>query len=196
MKTFLLASTNTNKINEIEYIFKSNGFIANIKTLKDFPLQKEPEEDGMTFKENAIIKCKYYYQLFNVPCISEDSGICIKYFNNMPGVYSKRFLENFNNEDKNNFIIKMMENSSDRSASFHDVVCYIDEKGQIHTFEGVVNGEISLKQSGNEGFGYDPIFYISSENKTTAELGSVYKCNNSHRAIAIKKLIEYIKNEK
>ena len=195
MKTLFVGTSNSHKVKEIENIFRLNGIEVDIKTPKDFNDESDPLEDGLSFEENAIIKTKFYYDKYKIPCIGEDSGICIEYLNNEPGIHSKRFLGYLNDYDKNEYILNLMQGISNRKATFHDVVCYIDFNGNIHTFEGINHGEISLEQRGNEGFGYDPIFYIPSLNKTEAELGQEYKDRNSHRALAFRKLIEYIKNE-
>jgi len=190
-----IATSNKHKIQEIEGIFKKNSIDLKITCPSDFGDLSEPIEDGFSFEENAIIKAKYFYDKYHIPCIAEDSGITIDYLNNLPGIHSKRFLNQLNDYDKNEYILSMMKNIKNRKATFHNVVCFIDSKDSIHTFEGLNEGEISLIQKGFEGFGYDPIFLIPSMGKTEAELGNDYKNQNSHRAKAFGKLIEYLKNE-
>ena len=197
MKSIFIGTGNQNKIEEIREIFKKNDIEVDIKSPKDFDDDSNPIEDGFSFEENAIIKAKYYYEKYHCACLAEDSGITIEYLNNLPGIHSKRMLNQLNDSEKNEYILQIMKNVKNRKAQFHDVVCYIDENGNIHTFEGINNGEISLIQKGEHGFGYDPIFLIPKYNMTEAELGDDYKNENSHRAIAFKKFIEYIKeNEK
>lgn len=195
MKTILLGTTNKHKVSEIQTIFKNNGLDIDITIPLDYGFTDEPIEDGNSFEENAIIKAKFYYEHLHMPCLCEDSGICIEYFNNYPGIYSKRFMSNLNDHDKNDYVLKLMNNVSNRKASFHDVACYIDDRGSEHIFEGINFGEIALKQEGDKGFGYDPIFYIPQYNKTEAQLGEDYKNEYSHRALAIKKFINYVKEE-
>lgn len=190
-----IGTNNLNKLKEIKDIFLIQNFNVEIVTPKELDINDEPIEDGNTFEENAIIKAKFYYEKCKLPCISEDSGICIEQLNNFPGIYSKRFLEDFDNYSKNENIISLMKNVKNRKATFHDVICYIDSNGKSHIFEGINYGEISETQKGNEGFGYDPIFYIPEYNKTEAELGNDYKNRYSHRALAFTKLINYLKNE-
>lgn len=197
MKSIFIGTGNQNKIEEIREIFKKNDIEVDIKSPKDFNDDFDPIEDGFSFEENAIIKAKYYYEKYHCACLAEDSGITIEYLNNLPGIHSKRMLNQLNDSEKNEYILQIMKNVKNRKAQFHDVVCYIDENGNIHTFEGINYGEISLMQKGEHGFGYDPIFLIPKYNMTEAELGDDYKNENSHRAIAFKKFIEYIKeNEK
>lgn len=197
MKELFVGSGNINKIKEIDTILKDNGFNIDLKCPKDFCLSEEPLEDGFSFKDNAIIKAEYYYQKLKMPVLSEDSGIMIEYFNNLPGIHSKRFLNGLSNSETNEQVLDLMRNVKNRNAKFQTVICFIDDNGRIYLFEGINEGEISYKQLGSEGFGYDPIFYIPSEDKTEAELGLEYKNKNSHRAKALKKFIEYLKeNEK
>lgn len=193
MKTLFIGTGNQNKIKEIKEIFSNNNFDIEIKTPKDFNDTEEPIENGFSFKENAIIKAKYYYDKYKIPCLGEDSGITIDYLNGLPGIHSKRFLPDLNVCQTNDYIISLLKDVKNRKATFHAVICYIDEKGKINIFEGLNDGEIAFKQAGSEGFGYDPIFYIPSEGKTEAELGNEYKSLNGHRAKAFEKFINYIK---
>lgn len=195
MKTLFVGSNNLNKITEIKEICKKNGIELNIKCPKDFNDDSNPIEDGISFEENAYIKAKYYYDRYRMPCIAEDSGICIEYLNNLPCIHSKRFMSQLNDRDKNEYVLKLMDGIKNRKAVFHTVICYIDLNGKSHFFYGTNEGEISLKQAGEEGFGYDPIFYIPSEGKTEAELGNDYKNEHSHRAKAFRELIKYFINE-
>lgn len=193
MKSLFIGTSNLHKIEEIKIIFKKNDIDIDIKSPRDFNDDSDPIEDGFSFEENAIIKAKYYYDKYHIPCLAEDSGITISYLNDLPGIHSKRILNQLNDSKKNEYILQIMKNVKNRRAIFHDVVCYIDQNGNLHTFEGLNEGEISLQQKGNEGFGYDPIFLIPELHKTEAELGDDYKNEHSHRAIAFKKFIEYIK---
>lgn len=193
MKSLFIGTSNLHKIEEIKIIFKKNSIDIDIKSPRDFNDDSDPIEDGFSFEENAIIKAKYYYDKYHIPCLAEDSGITISYLNDLPGIHSKRILNQLNDSQKNEYILQIMKNVKNRRAIFHDVVCYIDQNGNLHTFEGLNEGEISLQQKGNEGFGYDPIFLIPELHKTEAELGEDYKNEHSHRAIAFKKFIEYIK---
>ena len=197
IKKLFVGSNNQNKINEIKEIFKLNSFDIEIICPKNFNDNNEPIEDGLSFKENSYIKAKHYYDLYRMPCIGEDSGITIDYFNGFPGIHSKRFLGTLSDYEKNEYILKLMKDVKTRKASFHTCICYIDNDGNDYYFEGINNGEISLKQSGDEGFGYDPIFLIPEYNKTEAELGLAYKNKNSHRSKALNKFIQFLnENEK
>ena len=91
LKKVFIASNNKHKISEIKDIFKINNFNIELLCPSDFNCNDEPIEDGLTFEENAIIKAKYYYDLFKIPTVAEDAGLCIDYFGGKPGIYSKRF---------------------------------------------------------------------------------------------------------
>lgn len=193
MKDLFVGTSNINKIDEIKDIFYKNNIEINIISPIEYNDDSTIVEDGFSFKENAEIKAKFYHDKYNKPCLSEDSGICIEYLNGNPGIHSARFLGDMNVKETNQYVLKIMEGVKNRKASFHAVICYIDEKGETHFFEGINEGEISYEQKGDYGFGYDPIFFIPDENKTEAELGKDYKDINGHRAKAFKKFIEYLK---
>lgn len=196
MKKLFIATGNKNKVYEFNLIFKEFNLDVELVCPSDFNDYSEPVEDGNSYEENAIIKAKYYFDKYHLPTIADDSGMNIKFLNEFPGIYSARFMKSYSYSEKNDAIIKIMEDAPYRDAKFVCVIAYIDEKGEVHTFEGINNGTIAYKQAGNEGFGYDPLFVIPEFNKTEAELGFAYKNKYSHRALACKKFVEYfIENE-
>lgn len=197
MKKLFIATGNENKLYEFDLIFKEFGLDIEIVSPKDFNDNSDPVEDGKTFEENAIIKAKYFYNKYHLPTIADDSGICVEFLNNFPGIYSARFMKTHSYEEKCEALITVLQDAPNRNASFNAVIAYIDENGDIHTFEGINKGTIAYKCAGNEGFGYDPIFVIPKYNKTEAELGLAYKNRYSHRALATQKFVQYLKeNEK
>lgn len=196
MKELFVGTSNLHKIEEIEDIFKRNNIDVKILSPKDFNDNSNIIEDGFSFAENAEIKAKFYYDKYQKACLAEDSGICIEYLNNEPGIHSARFMPDLDVCQTNEYVLKLMKDVKNRKASFHAVICYIDDSGHSHFFEGINYGEISYEQKGSLGFGYDPIFYIPSLGKTEAELGKDYKDIYGHRAKAFQKFIEYLKNEK
>lgn len=195
MKKLFIASNNKNKIAEIKDIINKNGLSFEILSPNSFNDNEEPEENGNSFKENAFIKASFYLNKYHIPCIADDSGICIDYLGGKPGIHSARFLNNLDYIQKNLYILDLMKYVKNRGAQFVDCICYIDQNGKERYYEGINYGQIATKASGNEGFGYDPIFLIPQYNKTEAELGQKYKNDFSHRAIALKKWIEDIKND-
>lgn len=192
MKLFI-ASNNKHKIEEIKDIFDKNFLEVEIFSPSSFDDHDEPIEDGLSFEENALIKARYFYDKYHLPTIGEDSGICIDYFNGKPGIYSKRFLGQFDDPTKNEKILELMKDVKNRKARFVTALAFIDENNSEFIFNGINEGEIALEAKGSEGFGYDPIFLIPQFNKTEAELGLNYKGEFSHRARALKEFIKYVK---
>lgn len=194
MNKLFVATSNQNKIFEFKKIFDENKIDVELVSPKDFNDTSDPIEDGNTFEENAIIKAKFYYDKYKLPTIADDSGMCIDFFNGFPGIYSARFMNKYSYHEKNELIIKALDGIDNRKATFNCVVAYIDINGNINSFEGINEGTIAYKETGSEGFGYDPIFIIPEFNKTEAELGYAYKNKYSHRAKALNKFIEFYKN--
>lgn len=192
MNELLVATNNAHKLSEIKDIFNSLNFNVNLKSPSDFNDHTEPLEDGLNFKENAYIKAKYYFDKYHIPTIADDSGICIKYFNNYPGVHSSRFLNSSSYHDRNEKILELMKNVKDRTCVFNCCLCYIDNNGKEQYFNSTLEGEISLEQKGEYGFGYDPIFYLKEFNKTNAELTNYGKNKISHRYKVLKEFVNEI----
>ncbi len=193
MKQLLFFSNNKNKIIEIKKIF--NKFDIKLLSLSDVKLTDEPEENGKSFEENAKIKSNYGFNKTGVPCFADDSGICIESLNWKPGIFSKRFLKNFQtNEDCFNRIIKNMENSGKKKAYFKTSISLTSSNNHHIIFNGKIDGKISSNIRGVFGFGYDPIFIPNNFNKTFAELSIKEKNEISHRSIAIMKLLNFVIN--
>lgn len=189
MKELLVATNNNHKLEEMKEIFNSLSFDVKLISPKDFNDHTEPIEDGLTFKDNAYIKAKYYYDKYHLPTIADDSGIYIKYFNNYPGVHSSRFLKTNDNNERNLKILDLMKNVKDRECIFNCWLCFIDDKGNVKYYSGTLEGEISKEAKGDFGFGYDPIFFLKEYNKTNAELTNYGKNKISHRFKVLKDFV-------
>ena len=190
----ILASNNKNKLNEIKN--KLSEFGIDVISQKEAGYDIEVEETGKTFAENAILKAEAIYKLSGKPVISDDSGLEIDALNGEPGVYSARYAgENATNEEKYNKVLKLLEHVEDnkRSARFKSVICYIDESGEKHLFEGCCEGSIAKSPKGNNGFGYDPIFLVGE--KSFAEISQEEKNKISHRGKAIEALVDYFRKK-
>ena len=193
MKQILFFSNNKNKLIEIKKIFSK--FNLKLLSLKDVNISDEPEEDGITFEENAKIKSDYGFNKTGLPCFADDSGICIESLNWKPGVHSKRFIHKFKNEkDCFRHIIKRVEVSGKEKAYFKTSINLSIDKNYNVVFNGTVEGKISSQSKGDFGFGYDPIFIPNSFNKTFAELSTKEKNRLSHRSIAVTKLVNFLVN--
>lgn len=187
MKKILFATTNKNKLREAGEILSEQGY--EILSLKDVGVDLDVVEDGKTFEENAIIKAKAYSKAAGMPVLADDSGLEVDYLDKAPGIYSARFLgEDTSYEVKNQYIIEKLANAkgSERSARFICAVCLAMPDGKYVTAIGKVEGEIAHKPAGENGFGYDPIFYVPEYGKTTAELSSEKKNEISHRGNALR----------
>lgn len=191
MKTIILASNNKNKLKEITEKVKELDF--KIISQSEAGYDIEVEETGKTFEENAILKAEAIYKISNMPVIAEDSGLEIDSLNGEPGVYTKRYAgENATSQDKIEKVLKLMENveESKRTARFRCVICYIDEKGEKHIFDGSCEGKITYEPYGTDGFAYDPIFLYDT--RTFAQMTSEEKNKISHRGKAVNELVEYL----
>lgn len=191
MKELIFASSNKGKIKEVKEIFSNSDY--NIISLLDLNFDKEIEETGVTFEENALIKAEEIFNIYKRPVISDDSGLSVEILNGSPGVYSKRFAgENSNDENNiNKLLNELIKFNPPYKAKFICSAVYKDElKTEIAI--GEFHGEITFYRKGNNGFGYDPIFIPNGYSKTLAELTNEEKNKISHRAIAFKNLKELI----
>lgn len=193
MKTLIAASNNANKIHEIKAILSDLDYI--ILSLKDAGIDIDPEENGSTFEENALIKARdaSKYTMFDV--IADDSGLEVDCMNGLPGVMSKRFAgENSSDKDNNLYLIEKLKtfNLKKFNARFICTIAYIDNKGNELIFKGTCDGEIITKAMGSNGFGYDPFFYIPKYKKTFAQLTDEEKNAISHRGNALRALKKYL----
>ena len=184
----ILATHNLDKCKELQKSFKDTNI--KIYTLKDFPEIDDIIEDGHTLKENAFIKSRLVYHLTNIPTVSDDTGLFVKSLNGDPGVFSARYAgENCSYTDNVNKLLIEMKNvaPSLREATFKTVVTYVSKDLEL-VAEGSVKGSITEKPKGNQGFGYDPIFYVPELQKTFAEMDIDEKQKISHRSRAIDNL--------
>ncbi len=194
MKKIIFATSNEGKMREIREILKDLDI--ELFSLKDAGLDLEIEENGITFEENAIIKAKYVMELTGEMVLADDSGLEVDYMDKAPGVYSARFLgENTSYDIKNQYIIDQLMNAKEeeRSARFVCVIAFALPNGEIITRRADIEGLIAKEITGAHGFGYDPIFFLSEYNCTTAQLTSEQKNAISHRGKALSAMKEEIK---
>jgi XTP/dITP diphosphohydrolase len=185
----IFASHNKNKVKEIAAILPKNFELVG---LDDLNYTEEIDETGATLEENALIKAKHIYEIFNLNCFADDSGLEVETLNNEPGVYSARYAGIEKNDDANmNKLLENLSHKENRKARFRTVIALILD-GKEYLFEGIVNGKIINEKRGEKGFGYDPIFVPNGFEKTFAELPSEEKNQISHRALATNKLIGFL----
>lgn len=185
----IFATGNQNKLLEINKIIPNN---VKIISLKDLKFSDDIPENENTIEGNAIYKAKYIYNKFNTNVFSDDTGLEVEALNGEPGVYSARYAgEACDSNDNINKLLKKLKKKKNRNARFKTIIALII-KNKIHTFEGIINGEILKNQIGENGFGYDSIFRPAGYSKSFAELSMNEKNIISHRSLAIKKLINFI----
>ena len=193
MDKIVFATANEGKVKEIKEILKD--FPIEVVSMKEMGITADIEEDGTTFEENSLIKARAISKLTGLPALADDSGLEVDYLNGEPGIYSARYLGRDTDYDyKNNYIINKLSEAQDkeRSARFVCVISLVLPDGREFVERGVVEGLIGYEQKGENGFGYDPIFYLPEYSKTSAELSPEEKNKISHRGKALsamKKLI-------
>lgn len=189
----VFASNNTNKIKEIQSIL--NGSIQ-LLSLDEIGCHEEIPETADTIEGNAILKANYVTEKFGYDCFADDTGLEVTALDGEPGVYSARYAgEQRNADDNMNKLLNALKDKSDRSAQFKTVIA-LNLNGQQHLFTGIAKGEITLNKTGNQGFGYDPIFQPENYTETFAELPLETKNKIGHRGKATQQLIDFLNTAK
>lgn len=192
MRTLIFASNNAHKLSEIRNLLEN---MVEIQSLKDINLEGDIPETSDTLEGNATQKAEWIYNRIGQDCFADDTGLEVEALDGAPGVYSARYAgEGCSFADNVNKLLKAMDGQTNRKARFRTVICFI-ENGEKHYFEGIVNGTIIEKGSGNMGFGYDPIFVPDGYDISFAEMPLDEKNKISHRGLATQKLVEYLKNK-
>ncbi|MBJ7556060.1 RdgB/HAM1 family non-canonical purine NTP pyrophosphatase [Marinomonas spartinae] len=190
-QTIVLASNNTGKIKEFNDLLSHVGF--DVKPQSEFNVQ-DADETGLSFIENAILKARHACVHTGLPALADDSGIEVDYLKGAPGIYSARFAGDHGNSEANNaLLLKKLEGVPDfeRTARFHCVLAYLRHKDDPTplVFHGIWEGRIVTDPEGQEGFGYDPLFYVPECGCSAASLPRDIKNQISHRAKALKQLL-------
>lgn len=191
-RQIVLATHNPNKLREFQHLFQDTPF--DILSLKDINFNEEIIEDGETFQDNALIKARIVAKYSALPVIADDSGLSINALNGFPGVQSARFMETSRYKEKNEAIIAMLKEYSDKSAKFVAAIALVGFEQFPQVFVGEVKGVIIEESRGESGFGYDPIFFYPALGKTFGELSVEEKEKISHRGKASALLLDYLKN--
>lgn len=195
----IMATGNQNKVREIREML--DGSSLTILSLKDAGIEVDIDENGTTFEENAVIKAETIRDLTGQMVLADDSGLMIDAMDGAPGVYSSRFMgEDTSYDIKNAAILKEMEEipEEERGARF---VCAMalafpekdGVKKETQVFRGVFEGRIAYEIAGENGFGYDPIFFVPEENMTSAEMSPEAKNKVSHRGKALQQVVSALK---
>ena len=193
-RKIIVATGNEGKMNEIRQILGNENI--KFSSLKDEDLQDvEIIENGKTFEENAIIKAKTVMEATGSLVLADDSGLEVDYLNKEPGVYSARYMgENTSYRIKNQIILDRLHGVPDivRSARFVCVIAAAFPDGRVETRRATIEGRIAQEPAGENGFGYDPIFYLPEKGKTTAQLSAEEKNEISHRGKALRQIKEIL----
>ena len=191
----VLASKNKHKLVEISKITEKFGFELVLQS--QLGVDIDVEETGTTFEENSLIKAKAVMEATGLPAIADDSGIAVDALNGEPGIYSARygFDESLDDRGRMMLLLKNTEYVPDgqRQAQFVCVITFITPDGAVIQARGEIHGELTREPRGQNGFGYDPIFYYPPLGMTTAELPSEVKNQVSHRGNALRILNEKLK---
>ncbi len=189
----VFATNNPHKLSEIQEILSDKFEIVG---LKDINCSEDIEETADTLEGNALIKARYVYEKYGLYCFADDTGLEVEALDNAPGVHTARYANGISNDTEANMskLLSELKDVENRKAQFRTVIALIDNKGE-HLFEGKVLGSILKEKEGDKGFGYDPIFCPEEYEHSFAVLGSEIKNKISHRARAVRKLIEYLSSE-
>ena len=194
MKKIIFATGNQGKMKEIREIL--SDLDVEVLSLKDAGIEADIVEDGETFEENAVIKARTICQMTGEIVLADDSGLEIDYLNKEPGVYSARYMgEDTSYHIKNGNLISRLEGVPDekRTARFVCAIAAAFPDGTIKTTRGTMEGRIGYKEKGENGFGYDPIFYLPEYECTSAELSMEEKNKISHRGKALRAIKEELR---
>lgn len=188
----IFATSNSNKLKEIKNLLPKEICINDLNSLNFF---EEIPENENSIKKNAEFKANFIHSKYNINVFADDTGLEVRVLNGEPGVYSARYAGEDCNSNKNmEKLLKKLINKKNRKARFKTVIALV-LNNKLHHFEGIVNGTIAHSKKGDKGFGYDPIFIPEGYKKSFAELSLNEKNEISHRSIAVKKLINFIKNQ-
>lgn len=191
MTTLIFATNNQHKVYEIQSLLPSN---IQVITLQQAGIDIDIPEPYNTLQENANTKAKTIFELTNQNCFSEDTGLEIDALHGAPGVHSARYAgEHKNFNDNIEKVLSNLKNIKNRKARFRTVICLIWNKKEYY-FEGICEGKIAEQNSGNEGFGYDPIFIPTGADKSFAAMTMNEKNTFSHRQKAVTQLFTFLQS--
>ncbi|MEE1235131.1 MAG: non-canonical purine NTP diphosphatase [Bacteroidaceae bacterium] len=197
-KLLIMATNNEHKLKEVRQILDYKDIL--IKGLEEVGCYDDIPETADTLEGNALLKARYMYSHYGVDCFADDTGLEVEVLNGQPGVFTARFGQmngygNSHDADANmQCLLDKLQGKENRKARFRTVIALVCE-GNEYIFEGIVEGEILTEKSGQEGFGYDPIFSPEGKGISFAEMSAEEKNQISHRGRAVEKLIAWLKKE-
>ena len=184
MDTYVIATNNGHKLQEIRDILENDR--RKFLSMKEAGIATDPEENGTTFEENALIKARAACKASGLPALADDSGLEVDALNGEPGIYSARYCEG-SDADRVDFLLKKMENIPEgkRGAQFVSAIACVYPDGTEFVVRGICRGEILRKCHGDGGFGYDPVFWVPEEGESFSSMPQERKNALSHRANAL-----------
>ena len=189
----VLASKNKKKLEEMRQILSALG--VEVISEADAGVDVEVEETGTTFEENAALKARAVCKASGLPAIADDSGLCVDALNGAPGVYSARYGgEGLDDVGRYRLLLDNMRGQTDRRCGFVSAICCAFPDGDEITARGECRGTLAYAPKGENGFGYDPIFFIPEKKKTFAELTAGEKHEISHRGKALREFKEKLES--
>lgn len=197
-KLLIMATNNEHKLKEVRQILDYKDIL--IKGLEEVGCYDDIPETADTLEGNALLKARYMYSHYGVDCFADDTGLEVEVLDGQPGVFTARFGQmngygNSHDADANmQCLLDKLQGKENRKARFRTVIALVCE-GKEYIFEGIVEGEILTEKSGQEGFGYDPIFSPEGKGISFAEMSAEEKNQISHRGRAVEKLIAWLKKE-
>ena len=188
--TICFATNNRHKLKEVQSLL---GDRFSLVTLNEVGCEEELLEDQNSLEGNSLQKAEYVFKKVHLPTFADDTGLVVEALNGAPGVHSARYAGPQRRDvDNIALLLKNLEGVTNRKAHFKTIITLVDG-GRIHQFEGVVNGTILHERKGTGGFGYDPVFLPDGYTTTFAEMSEQEKNEISHRAVAIKKLVDFLR---
>lgn len=189
----VFATNNLHKLDEVSQILEGK---IELLSLNDIKCDTDIPETADTLEGNALLKAQYIHENYGLDCFADDTGLEIEALNNEPGVYSARYAGTDKDSEANMLkVLSKLEGIENRKAQFRTAISLIIDNN-TYLFEGIIRGKIIKEKRGKEGFGYDPIFIPEGYNETFAELGGNIKNKISHRALAVNKLCDFLKEHK
>lgn len=190
-----IATNNAHKLSEIRAILGDS--FEQLLSLKDLGIDVDVEETGTTLEENALLKARTICKLCKLPTLADDTGLMVDALDGAPGVYSARYAGEAHNDANNRaLLLKNLEGKTSRRAHFSTVIAICYPNGDFITANGRVEGSILHEERGNEGFGYDSLFYIDELGKTFAQATPEEKNSVSHRGRALHAMLEKLNSQK
>lgn len=192
----IIASNNKHKIEEINALFNDEIINVELKSLSEAGIYDDIAETAVSIEGNAALKSSYIYQKYSFNCFADDSGLEVFALGGEPGVKSARYAGEQKNDLENcKLLLKNLSEKTNRKAQFKTVIS-LQIEGKEYQFEGIIKGTIGFEFKGKNGFGYDPLFIPEGFDITFAEMSNTEKNRISHRAVAIEKLIQFLKQLK